>query len=87
MKTTGDLYSQTTSKVYRLHAPIPRLSSHQQHKARCLALGERGRGHAINDRSVLSIALAAHSCSESDKFYGLQHLWYNVVSFVLLMAG
>ena len=46
-----------------------------------VVLGERGRGHAINDRTYVQRfcplhALAAHGCSESDKFYGRQHLWY-----------
>ena len=27
----------------------------------------------------LSIALAAYTCLQSDKFYGMQHFWYNVL--------
>ena len=37
--------------------------------------GQKRAAHAINDGTCvhhfLSIALAAHTCSESDKFYGL----------------
>ena len=37
--------------------------------------GQKRAGHAINDGTCvhhfLSIALAGHTCSESDKFYGL----------------
>ena len=33
-------------------------------------------GHAF---AIFSITLATHSCSEPDKFYGLQHFWYIVV--------
>ena len=76
--------SQTTSKVYRLHAPIPRLSSHRgfgstnlatfvvRHRARRKRAGSRDqRSDIILCSPFLSIALAAHSCSELDKFYGL----------------
>ena len=40
--------------------------------------GQKRADHAINDHGraftiFLSIALAAYTCSESDKFYGLQH--------------
>ena len=82
--------SQTTSKVYRLHAPIPHLSSHQQHKARCLRYfgttlwapakegGSRDQRWDMRSK-FLSIALAAYTCSESDKIYRMQHFWYNVV--------
>ena len=44
-------------------------------------LGEKGRsliGQA-HDLIFLSLTRATWSCSESDKFYGLQHIWYNVV--------
>ena len=77
-------FSQTTSKVYRLHAPIPRLSSTKlaafviRHNA-----GRKRAGHAINDGTCVhhfvSIALAAYTCSESDKIYRMQHFWYNIV--------
>ena len=78
--------SQTTSKVYQLHAPIPRLSSHQQHKAAFVIRHNAGRkraGHAINDGTCvhhfLSVTLVAYTCSESEKNYRMQHFWYNVV--------
>ena len=81
--------SQTASKVYTgyIHAPILHLSNHQQHKANDLpcsahrSVKEGGSSDQWSDmRSrFLSITLVEHGCSVSDKFYRLQHFWYNVV--------
>ena len=68
MKTTEDLARQ-------LQTSLP--------SSFCAELGEKGRvtrsmiGHVFT--IFLSITRATRSYSEPDKFYGLQHIWYNVV--------
>ena len=86
VKTTGDLARQLRKCTgYMLPSFVyPAISSTKlaafvvRHNA-----GRKRAGHAINDGTCvhhfLSIALAAYTCSESDKIYRMQHFWYNVV--------
>ena len=79
--------SQTTSKVYRLYAPISRLSSHQQHKARCLRHSAQRwakEGGSCDQRWDMRSPFFVRSSGcihlfRVGKIYRMQHFWYNVV--------
>ena len=79
--------SQTTSKVYRLYAPISRLSSHQQHKARCLRHSAQRwakEGGSCDQRWDMRSPFFVRSSGcihlfRVGKIYRMQRFWYNVV--------
>ena len=86
VKTTGDLARQLRkctgcmlpSLVYPAISSTKLAAFVVRHNA-----GRKRAGHAINVGTCvhhfLSIALAAYTCSESDKISKMQHFWYNVV--------
>ena len=70
--------NQTASKLYWLHASILHLPSHQLHCLRRSAQSWAKKGWLRDQLSdmhsqFLSMTRATRSCSEPDKFYGLQH--------------
>ena len=81
VKTAGDLARELRKCTgYMLPSFIyPTISSTKltifpvRHTAR-----QNRAGQAINDRTCVH-DLVEHGCSVSDKFYRLQHFWYNVV--------
>ena len=87
--------SQRASKVYRLYALIlhlyPTISSTKltifpvRHTARQIGRVKRSTiGHAFS--RFLSITLVEHGCLVSDKFYRLQHFWYNDIVVITCFA-
>ena len=79
VKTTADLISWTASKVNRYMLPS---FIYPIRSTKLVTFSEKERvtlsmiGHALR---LLSVTLTAHCCSVSNKIYGLQHFWYNVV--------